>query len=319
VSDEEGDMDPRAGVGRSAADYAVELARNGTRVVLGGSGTLWISHEWSAMVRFPVFTLAPPSRDEVRRVLWRGPAAVASYLIEPNAEHPANAYLYVCEDREYSLDKLSPAVRRNVRRGLGELRITWVDGEDVIAKGFEAYRDWIRRVGLGEASLEQFRRHMESRASCAAHLFLGAWKESRLVSFLTITEVDDWVEIDGCFSGNASLNLRPNETLFFHVLSHYLREKRFRAVSYGVSSLQAESNKDGLHIFKTKIGFEAKPVRRVLALHPVLRPLANRAILWGLNAALACRPKSRRLKKAEGLLATLLGEDRLPKSSSAIT
>src|SRR5262249_36680479 len=132
----------------SIAEYSSGLARNGTRVVEGRPGTFWITHETSAMLRVPTFHLAPPSCAEIRRVLWRGPAAVPGYLLEPDETHPANAYLYICTDRAYGIDKLPPAMRRNIRRGLKELKIARTASEQVLAYGFPAFRDWLRRVGL---------------------------------------------------------------------------------------------------------------------------------------------------------------------------
>jgi hypothetical protein len=160
---------------------------------------------------------------------------------------------------------------------------------------------------------ENFRSYFIVRASCPAHVFLGAWKDRSLASFLSITELDEWAEIDGCFSADALLHCRPNDALFFYALSRYMRKEGCRAVSYGVSSLQAVSNKDGLHAFKTKVGFEAVPIHRAFAFHPLVYLFANRLALWSINLALRLKPGDRRLKKAEGVLACILGEDRLPK------
>jgi hypothetical protein len=128
-----------------------------------------------------------------------------------------------------------------------------------------------------------------------------------------VTEVEDWAEIDGCFSADALLKLRPNDTLLFSALSHYLVEGTCQVVSYGVSSLQAVSNMEGLHLFKKKVGFEARPVRRAFVLHPLLRPFANRLMQWSINTMLRFSPENRRLKKTEGVLASMLGERRMPE------
>ena len=119
--------------------------------------------------------------------------------------------------------------------------------------------------------------------------------------------MEDWAEL-GCFSRDALLRHRPNDTLMYTVLSRYLVERRFRLVSYGLSSIQSESNAAGLHRFKTKVGFEARPVHRAFVPHPLLRPLVNRSTLLGVNTALRLRSGHRRLKKASGVLARMLGE-----------
>ena len=140
-------------------------------------------------------------------------ALVASYLLEPDRDHPANAWLYVCRDRDYSVDKLAPAVRRNVRRGSRELRIEPVTTDCLLANGFQAFSDTRGRVGVSDGTREVFTRRFEARGKCRGHVFLGAWHDQDLVAFLSITAVDDWAEIEGCFSSNAALGLRPNDTL----------------------------------------------------------------------------------------------------------
>jgi hypothetical protein len=297
----------------SVAEYASELAKGGKPVVSGAPGIFWVGHESGAVMRVPAFEVARPASGEVRQVLWRGRALVAGYLMEPAADHPANAWLYVCSDRTYGLDKVAAPMRRNVRRGLKELRISPVTAGELLAHGVQAFCDTRRRVGLDDGTPEEFRRRFTVRARCPAHVFLGAWRDDTLAAFLSITEVGDWAEIEGSFSMDALLHLRPNDTLMYRALSRYLVEGGGRVVCYGVSSIQAESNAATLHAFKTKVGFEARPVHRVFVLHPLLRPLANRLTLWCVSTALAIRPRERRLKKAEGILACMFGQTRMPR------
>lgn len=298
------------------AEYAAELNRRGTRVLPGAPGTFWVSHETGSVMRLPIFHTAPPARREIREVLWRAPAALASYLLEPDDRHPANAWLYLCTDRTYTLDKLVPAARRNVRRGLRELGIGPITPEQVLAHGAPAFCDTRRRNGLSDGTPEEFHRQFGVRAGCPGHLFWGAWRDRQLAAFLSIIQVDDWMELIG-FSMTTHLSLRPNDAMVFRVLSHYLSEGTCRVVSYGVSSIQADSSRAGLHTFKRKLGFEARPVHRAFDAHPLLRPFANRLTLWGVKAALRLRPGDRSLRKACGVLACMVGESSLSEFQSA--
>jgi hypothetical protein len=230
---------------------------------------------------------------------------VASYLVEPGTHYPANAWLYLCRDSDYSLDKLTPAMRRNVRRGVRELNIGPLTPQQVLAHGLAAFCDTRRRAGLTDGTPAEFERRFRLRTQCLAHVFLGAWKENSLAGFLSMTEVDDWVEIEGCFSMDAHLQWRPNDVLMYSVLSKYLINEKRRLVSYGISSIQTSSN-EGLHVFKTKVGFQAQPVHRAFVFHPLLRPFANRFALWALNIALRLKRGNRRLNKAYGTLALCL-------------
>jgi hypothetical protein len=293
---------------RSVTDYATDLAKIGVRILPGEPGTYWAGYETGALMRRPTFHVEPPDPDEVRRVLWHGRAAVASYLLEPDEHHPSNAWLYICTDQAYALEKLASNGRRDVRRGLRELRIAPLTPEELLTDGVQAFCDTRRRVGLSDGTPEEFRQRFTAHARLPEHVYLGAWRDNQLAAFLSIIEVDDWVEFEGCFSMDALRQYRPNDTLIYSALSHYLVERKYRLVSYGLSSIQAESNTAGLHRFKMKVGFEARPVHRAFVAHPLLRPFVNQLTLWSINAALRCRPGDRRLKKAGGMLASMLGD-----------
>lgn len=295
----------------SIRDYASDKRRGGTSILPGSRGTIWARYEAGTMLRLPTFRTTPPAPGEVRRALWRGPATAASFVVEPDERHPANAWLYLCTDRAYTLEKLSHSMRKNVRRGLKELRVTPLGKDQLLAHGARAFCDTRRRVGLDDGTPDEFRRRYAGRAA-VGQVFLGAWKDDQLAAFLSMTAVEEWVEINGWCSMDAWLHLRPNDTLMYSALAHYLTETGCRVVSDGLSSIQATTIEAGLHAFKTKIGFEARPVHRAFVLHPLAHPLANRATLWALRMALRLRPGDRRLKKAEGLLTYIRGDSRLP-------
>lgn len=183
-----------------------------------------------------------------------------------------------------------------------------------MAHGAQAFGDTLRRIGLRGSTTEEFRRQVALRAKCPGHVFLGAWKEGQLAAYLSIAEVEDWAEIETACSADAFLRFTPNDALFFYALSHYLTERGCHVVTVGLSSVQPESNKAGLHAFKAKVGLEAQPVHRAFVLHPLLRPFATRLTLWSLNAALRFIPRERHLKKAGGVLACVLARDASPTS-----
>ena len=291
----------------SLKEYAADLARSGVQVLPGAAGTFWTRHESGAMVRRPTFHVGPPAPGELREVLWRGRAAVASYLVEPDEDHPANAWLYLCTDHDYALEKLSGKMRRETRRGLEEFTIAPLTSEQLLAHGAQAYCDTRRRNRLSDGTPEEFQRLFSDEAKLPEIVYLGAWKDNQLAAFLTITEVDDWVEL-GSYSMDTLRQYRPNNALFYSTFFHYLVERKCRLVCGGLSSIQAVSNAAGLHIFKKKVGYEARPVHRAFVAHPLLRPFVNPLTLWGVNTVLRFRPGDRRLKKAGGVLACMLGD-----------
>jgi hypothetical protein len=260
--------------------------------------------------------VTPPIDRELRRVLWKGPAAAASYLIETNENLLPNAWLYVCQDRSYNIEKLSKPARRDVRRSLRHLTIGPASWTVVFDEGWAAFSQTLTRLGLSEISPVNFRRHYKNFSKNPCHRVIGAWKEDCLIAFMTLVIVDDWVEIEGSYFSDEHRGLCPNNGLVHYVLDFFLRRHGFQTVSYGISSVQRDSQNSGLHAYKTKVGFEARPVHRRFAVHPCLQSLVNRITLNGLNAARLFLPGNRRLKKAAGVLAHIVQTTKIHERSS---
>jgi hypothetical protein len=268
----------------------------------GTQETFWTRYERWSMLRVPVFALNTPTQAEVRQALRR--ALVVSYPELPSATKPANTVVYLCRDHAYALEKLSAAMRRNVRRGAARLAIQPLSTERVLQQGYSAYADTRQRVGLSDADRRSFERRFMERARSPANVYLGAWLGERLIAFLSITEVADWVEFESLFSCTDALEYRPNDTLLYHALRYYLVESPRALVSYGIRSVQSQAE-EGLHQFKLKVGFEAQAVHRAFVLHPALRPFVNGLSHSLLRRLLKHFPKNRPLRKAEGLISTL--------------
>jgi hypothetical protein len=198
-------------------------------------------------------------------------------------------------------------MRREVNRGLKELRIAFLTPDQVLTHGIQAFCETRCRLGLNGGTPKEFYQRFVVEVSLPEFVYLGAWKDNHLVAFLSILQADNWVEITGCFSMDSLRQYRPNQALLYSAFSHYLVERGCCLVCGGSSSIQANSNA-GLHIFKRKVGYEARPVHRAFMLHPLLRPLANRLTCWGVNTVLQLQSEDQHLKKARGILTSILGD-----------
>src|SRR5262249_9674238 len=147
-----------------------------------------------------------------------------AHIRQVDARHRANSWLYSAQGREYALENLSSAMRRNVRRGQVELDIRWTNKNDLLAHGSQAFCDTRSRNGLHDGTPDEFERRFTRWGNCLGHVVLGAWRDDALVAFVSIVDVDDWAEVEGCFSRNDSLSMRPNDTLMYTVLRTYLVE-----------------------------------------------------------------------------------------------
>jgi hypothetical protein len=199
-------------------------------------------------------------------------------------------------------------MRKNVRRGHNELKITRLTSAQVLAHGLQAFCDTRRKHKRSDGTPEAFRQHFNAQVNWPELVFLGAWKDNQLAAFLSIIEVEEWAEFYEIFSTDALLQYRPNDILYYSALSHYLVERKCRLVYSGMSSLQITRNDAGMYRFKTKVGLEARAAHRVFVPHLLLRPFANRLTLWGVNTALRYKPENNYLKIARGVLASMFGD-----------
>ena len=299
-------------------EYCEHLKAGGCKVVVGSENTVWVSHERFSMIRQPAFALHVPPPEEMKTVFKRSHTAMLGFTVKASDVRAANSSLYICTDPEYSLQKLGRGARYDTSRGLNELEIRFLERSELLRSGEQAYRDTLARTGLSVDSREPF--EVSFARLCNYSSCLGALKGERLAAFLLVTGVGDWVSIAG-YSADEFLPLRPNNALVFYALRHYLVERQIRVVTYGLSSIQANSKAEGLHRFKLKMGFESVPVHRVFTVNPLFRPLVNRASWALVNGMLKMAPGHPTLKKAEGALRMALqsydefsGNDQSPRS-----
>ena len=311
-------MSPRPS-GTTLRQYADHLRATGVAVYQGSSQTYWAAFADRVALRLPTFHVGMAAQSEVDAALRSTGALIASHLTAPDDDHPANAWLYLCADGDYALRTRTPAMQRNVRRALRELRIAPLTLDEVLVHGVRAFCDTRQRNGLDDGSPRGFRRYVEAHLDRPGRAHLGAWRHGQLAAFVTIVSFDDWAEL-ASFSVTGMLRYRPNDALLYTALSTHLRPGRCRVISFGVSSLEADSNIAGLHRFKRKVGFDAIPVHRAFSLHPGIRPLASRPTLtaahWTVRAALRLRPRNRVLKKLEGMFAFMLGATSMMRAAT---
>ncbi len=283
-------------------DYVTALRSQGKKAVLGPDRSCWEQNEMFGMQRVPPHCLRVPQPGEVRRLLWKTRSLVASYVLAADDAHPANARLYVCENRDYCVDQLAPPVRRHIRRALGALCFRFLAAEEFLQHGVRPYCDTRARAGLSDGTPELFREHAVSRAGNPACQILGAWHGDVLAAYMWMLMIDDWVAI-AAYAADEHLHLRPNNGLVHFALDYCLTQRRCRVVCYGLSSLQEVSRAATLDTFKRKVGFETRPVNRVLLFHPLVKPFLNSLTLKSLHLLLRIRPRSRLLRKAAGVIA----------------
>ena len=295
--------------GVSIEEYVAGLAQEGECVIPGPGRSYWLRGEMRSLERVPTWCVDDLSLSDVKSTLWQVRAPIATFVRNPDARHPPNALLYICENQEYSMEGLRRLARKNLRRALRELRFDFVDRQVFLQKGAGPYCETRARIGLSDGTVEAFRGRFEVASANPACKIVGAWRGDVLAGFLTLTVVEDWVGTTAFGSATEYLSLRPNDGLVHFALDYFLTQHKFRLVCCGLSSIQEDDKANTLDRFKRNVGFEARPIHRFFVLHPVLSPFANSLTLSGLRACLRAWPSNRVLRKASGMLATYLGKN----------
>jgi hypothetical protein len=245
---------------------------------------------------------------ERRELFWKNRAAVLQYYERPGAK-PANAVLYLCDDRGYSLDSLSSNNRSKVRRGLKRFDVRQVSVDEILATGYVPYLDTRQRHGVAAMTPEEFQANWERQRAVPDREIWAAVAGDQIAAFGSVQRCGRWAAISATVSSREHQQNYPNHALFFRMLEHLMGEPDVESVSYGLSSMRGDTARDSLHHFKVSVGLRAVPIVRRVVVHPLLRPGVNRGALAAARAARQRAPSARLPMAACGTLEFLLGVD----------
>ncbi|MEZ5179684.1 MAG: GNAT family N-acetyltransferase [Acidimicrobiales bacterium] len=267
----------------------------------------WVRFKKVAHLRYPTNDLRVLDAAARRELLWTRRMAVLQYHEPAERPEDANAVLYLCADQDYSIDSLSSNNRSKVRRALKRLDVRLTTAEEIIAKGYAPYLDTRERHGSSHMSPEEFRANWERQLHVEGREIWAAWAGEEIAAFGAVHRCGRWASISATVSSRAHMKDYPNHALFFTVLEHLMAQPEVESVSYGLSSLRAETSIDSLHHFKVSVGLQAVPVVRKVVVHPLLRPAVNRGTLLGARAAERAAPSARLPRASRAALEFLLG------------
>lgn len=299
-------QEPSRGPSPSVSTYIAQLRSKGLRIIEGGDGTFWQKNEMLSFERFPVIPLPPPSPEEIRNVLRRGHGVVATYIIEPDEQHRANALLYL-RTPPYAPEALSQSARQSIKRATRELKIGPITVDELEAKGFTSFTETRTRIGLSDGTLPHFGRICSFLRGVDDHYVIGAVKGEDLAGFIGIAVAGNVAEILYFCTMTEHQKSCTSDGLVNYCLELFLNQKSVAYVSFGLSSLQVGPDPvAGLDRFKQKVGFDAVPVRRVFALHPWLMPFVALLPVKLMLALCRALPRVRLLQKGAGMLRLMM-------------
>jgi hypothetical protein len=295
--------------GGSLAEYAKCLRARKQPCLSSTNGqALWVPGSRGELMRMPVTYNEPPSRVELRRVLGQKGIFVASYLVRPDDDRPADTFFYVCRERSYEMGDLKKRTRAAVRKGLKELDVRLCTWDELAEKGYPAYADTDERHGYPVPSREDFASFLEQRRDSPFLDIWGAWAGEDLAGWLTVLKVGDWAWFDAAKSATAYLSQSPNNALYFLITHTMLVDEGRSWVSSGLSTVQAGVDPLSLHRFKLRMRHAPERLRRVFVPHWALRPVVGHRLAASVWTALArAFPKYGLLGKIAGLARSVCG------------
>jgi hypothetical protein len=269
----------------NAENYRRFLAAIGHRIIASPSGY------WSDVARW-FYESIPPSRvmtfDRAEiNALFRQHRVIGLKYCAPQDHVGKPSWIYIRQDKDYDLKSLHPKMRNKVRQGLRNCTVRPVSFEYLRDHGMPLNLDTLERQGrddplfsqpAGWARLCQAGQQIEGAGAWGA--FVGDQLAAYMITFVT----DGYYNILHQMSRMDLLKTRANNALAFVATQEMLASPGIQAVSYGQASIR---ELPGLQEYKVRLGYEKRPMRHVVVLHPLLGSIflsrGGDALLGALN------------------------------------
>ena len=300
--------------GKDLPEFVNYLKSAGQPCLLSLDGTqAWTPGVRAELMRLPVECTSPPDKNVLREVFGQKGIWLASFMLEPMNDRPANCFDYLCTDPAYCIENLTKNGRRDIRRGLRNFAVRRCTWDELLDKGLDAYADTEARHVHGEPSRDDLVEIAELYRDSPFVEIWGAWSEDVLDAWIKVLKIDDWAFITNAYSRNENLRNCPNNGLAYEVTKTCLVDEGRKSISFGISSLQATSNILSLHKFKIRMGYKAVPMCRTFIVHPLMRPMVKtRLASWIWDGLAALRPGSATFSKIAGMARLLSARETAP-------
>jgi hypothetical protein len=278
--------------------FSTWLTRQGFQVIQSKSSS-WYNAGPHVLQAFPYHWLIRPDEDEIKDLLVSQGNLALRYSTALDSE-PGMVSYHVILNQPYTLDMLRSQARNGVKRGLENCRIEQISFERLASEGWVLQQDTLIRQNRAKSmKKEEWERICLAAADLAEFEAWASVVDGNLAACLLIARVDDVFCVPFAICHHQYLNLHVNNALFFTVSCDLLSRPGVREIFYSLHSLDAP---ESVNEFKFRMGFEARPVRQRVALHPLIKPVANHFTFSLLSTLLKGNPDQPFLSKMEGIL-----------------
>lgn len=291
----------RVAPGRRPGQNLAEFMQRRGRRIAETPGCLWHSVENRFFMSVPYNLPVDPDPDAVHRLLESERAVGVRFPSMHRAGLPGG--FYACSRKPYELGTIHQKMRSLVRRGIETFAVRPIEEAELLRQGMQLNRDTLARQGrydpeFGEqAHWEKLVRAVYTSVGVVAH---GAFSGCRLAAYMITCRDDGWLHILHQMSRSETLQQNPNHALTFTVTSVAAADPTLQGTSYGLVSLL---HTDGLHLYKTRLGYEVVERTSCFEFHPLLASvLGSQAACVVARFLQRVRPQDQRIEKIEAVL-----------------
>lgn len=279
------------------------LERLGHRVIESESGW-WFNAGPGFYESIPPSALISPSKEEIRRLLWRpGVLGIKYYTEAEGARLGRPSHIYVVENKSYDLSHVQSKVRRRMKRHLDQCEVRQFDFDTLYASGMPLNQDTLVRQKRADSLFgtpEGWRRFCQAGRDVEGAQVWGAFVGGELAAYMMSFIIDGCCNCLYQMSRTKYMDQCVNHVLTFCATQNMLKQPGIHCVSQGHETVREI---EGLDTYKIRMGFARRPLRQVVRLHPAVRAaLMSPPGKWTLATLMARRPHDDFLIRLRGVL-----------------
>jgi hypothetical protein len=237
---------------------------------------LWYTVPGPFLMSLPYERMLDPEPEELRQMIRE--AGVLGARFPSHRWTGLESGLYILHRRPYDIRSLHVKHRPRVRHALQHFEVRPAEKAQLLEQGRILNLATMARQGRYDPEFGESRRWerlVEAGFACPGISFPAVFSGSRLAAYMVTCRAQRWLHILHQMSRQEDLPNFPNHLLTYAIAEQAASDTSLEVVCYGYVPLFAA---DGLHEYKLRFGYDLKPHRSAIQLHPVLEALVNHRV-----------------------------------------
>jgi hypothetical protein len=258
-------------------------------------GTVWAHYRGPFFCSLPYHRRIDPDPREIREMLRQRKVRCVRFPSGNGKGLPVG--LYVCDPREYGLEKLPRQYRRHVVRGQELCEIRPIEPAELIREGLKLNLETMQRQQRYDPEFgdpASWKRFVEAIRLSPGVEVTGAYLNGRLSAYLVTCRQGKCLHMLYKMSRSEDRGLPIGHALDFQIISRAAADPGLELVENSFVSIVPN---EGLDTYKRRMGFTVEPCHLSIYFHPAIAPLlSNRLTIGAMKTIADRRPKDLRLQ-----------------------